>query len=560
MTSEIVVAHANRFGVVGELPQAPTVDSPGEVRVDLFASWESPEGALFMGALAWGGVVMTPPAEAELVAHGRRGLDCLEEIPPSWFLAEEDLTVPEGAVCHAFNPYFAGDVLWSRLGEGTFGGEALLAVASVHDAVGTHLPTIRERYERFAEIESDAVMQSRFDSGELPLFSSTVSGESPRLFPDDVDQIAYAYRSSQRPGVRVREVVSEDNFDGGYWRLDTLYDNQPGVGLLGDQPDDFKLQFVGVVFRDLVSGVNQYLGQGTGWVYMRDDDPGSTRVMPPFAGDGNGGWTTAGGPLLTINDEEIHLFVVPTGTRPGTILGLGEVFRCAGYLMPTLNSTVETTLTAPDGRQWEAEVEANSVGYFCDPDDDVVVDLPGVWTVEVEAWHDGACSGGQTVAPYPSGTVLGTADGRFDIYVVPQDAAELELTSPRPGNLDLSGGIEPVELSGRVADSSIVYYTITMPGRILEQDAVTENNGRFEVVYDPEALALLHPNLDLVSRVDGGPGLADTVLITLLAVTDDGGGETSFSAATVSLQGEQVAVGERILPEGPRRGRRRLRP
>ena len=50
------------------------------------------------------------------------------------------------------------------------------------------------------------------------------------------------------------------------------------------------------------------------------------------------------------------------------------------------------------------------------------------------------------------------------------------------------------------------------------------------------------PNLDLVGRDDGSPGLADTIAIGLLF---RGQGESGivYRANTVTLQGEQVFVG-----------------
>ena len=558
-TSEVAFGVANRYGVLAAPAGSLVMDRPGEVRADLVASWAAADGSLFMGALSWGGVVMTPPSESELAAHGRRGLDCLEDIPPAWFIAPRDLSPPAGSVCHAFNPYYAGDVLWSRLGEGTFGGEALLAIASIQDVSGGNRSVIQDRYEQMIGPDSSPEMQARFDTGELPLFSSTRSGRPPLLAPDDVNQIAYAYRSSQRPGVRVREVVSDDTFDGGYWRLDTLYDDQPGVGLLGDQPNDFKLQYVGVVFQDLDTGLRQYLGQGTGWVYMHDDDPKDTRVMPPFAGPGNGGWTTEGGPLLRLQGEDVHLFMVSTGTRPGAILTVGEVFRLAGHLMPPLPSQAEVTVTAPDGRTWSLSAQANPVGYLYDPSTDLTVDQPGVWTAELRLWHDGTCSGGQTIPPYPSGSVLGAANGRFEFYVVPPDNPELTITSPRPGPLPIHGGIVPIEIRGRLPCEATVHATMTMPGFILSQGTVQADGRDFELVYDPVALNQGHPNIDLVGRSDSVPGLSDTILITVFATgTDDDG--PWYRAGAVSLQGEQVAVGQRVLPERPRRPSHRLLP
>ena len=111
-----------------------------------------------------------------------------------------------------------------------------------------------------------------------------------------------------------------------------LYDDQLGVGTAGDQPNDYKFQYVGVVYRDLVSGQSEYVGQGSGWVFIPDDDPLGNRVMPPFAGPGNGGWTTEGGPLFTLKGEDVHIFIYPTGTQPGSVLQVGDTFHFAGHL------------------------------------------------------------------------------------------------------------------------------------------------------------------------------------------------------------------------------------
>ncbi|NOX61612.1 MAG: VCBS repeat-containing protein, partial [Chloroflexi bacterium] len=394
--TQTITGRTNDFGYFdGRQPQgaahalsAPiTLDEPGEYRLDLTATYTDANGALYMGAMTWGGVVMTPENEADLIAHGRRGLDSLTYIPNHWFVSSRDLTIPPGAVSHSYNPYFNGDMLWTRMSDGPYGGDSLLIGASVQDTVGVIKTAIRARAARgHVSITPPGSLDERFDKGEIPLFISTRSGLPAQIVlgslvtgvPDDVDQIAYSYRSSQRPGVRVREIVSEDGQNGGYWRLNTLYDDQLGVGILGDQPNDFKFQYVGAVYRDLDTGHNEYLGQGTGWVFIPDDDPTGSRVMPPFAGPGNGGWTTEGGPILTLKGQDIHIFILPTGVRPGAVLELGDMFRFAGHLMPTLDSQVAVTVTAPSGAKHLVRGQANRVGYFYNPDDDFIVDEPGL--------------------------------------------------------------------------------------------------------------------------------------------------------------------------------------
>ncbi len=538
------------FSPSGE--QAVRLDNPGEYRVDLTAMYTDASGEMYMGSMTWGGVVMTPANQARLVAHGRRGVDALPSIPNHWFVSGRDLNIPPDSVSHSLNPYFNGDILWSRMSDGAYGGDALVLGASVQDVAGDVEAAIESRYNRMLpQIAPPGDFAERVGKGELPLFSSTTSGGSVQMHPGQVDQIAYSYRCSQRPGVRVREMVAEDGQTGGYWRLDTLYDDQLGVGVQGDQPNDFKFQYVGVVYRDLVSGLNEYLGHGAGWIFIPDDDAVGTRAMPPFAGTGNGGWTTEGGPLLTLGDQDIQMFILPTGTPPGAVLDVGGMFRFAGHVMPTLNSQVEVTVASPSGVARTGGGKANAVGYYYNEGDDFIVSEPGVWSVDVRIWHDGLCSGGATVSPYPSGDVLGSDNGRFRFYVAPKGGPRLDVASPSPGFLEFSEPISPIVISGPLPEgvhNAVVDYTITMPGYILEHGQATLSNDAYTIAFDPVRLHQTFPNLDLVGR-DGGfdSGLADTFHIGMLLSGDSDQGPV-IRAAVVAIQGDQVFTGEAFSP------------
>ncbi|UCC64567.1 MAG: VCBS repeat-containing protein, partial [Anaerolineae bacterium] len=106
---------ANPYGYYAGAPIA--LNQPGEVRVDLTATYTDPSGVLYMGAMAWGSVVMTPPSQTpHLVAHGRRGVDSLTSVPGNaWFVSCRDLPIRAGDVPHTLNPYWNGDILWSRM-------------------------------------------------------------------------------------------------------------------------------------------------------------------------------------------------------------------------------------------------------------------------------------------------------------------------------------------------------------------------------------------------------------------------------------------------------------
>jgi len=272
-------------------------------------------------------------------------------------------------------------------------------------------------------------------------------------------------------------------------------------------------------------------------------------VMPPFAGPGNGGWTTEGGPILTLKGEDVHILILPTGVRPGAVLEVGDIFHFAGHIMPTLDSQVAVTVTAPSETQYLGGGQANRVGYFYDPDDDFVVDEPGLWSVDVRVWHDGMCSGGATIPPYPSGDVLGSEDGRYWFYVVHSHSPRLSVSLPSPGVLSFRDEVTPIAITGPLpADlrDPTVDYTISMPGYILQHGQVTPSNGSYEIIFNPVTLHEDFPNLDLTARDDWKPGLSDTFAIGLL-LRAQRGDETVYRANTVTIQGQQVFVGDAPL-------------
>jgi len=571
--SHTVSGRANLYGFFGGgsgesgSPPALPLTAPGEYRVDLTAVYTDAAGEVYLGAMTWGSVVMTPPDEAQLRAHGQRGVDVWDGVAPQWILFNE-LCVPNA---HLYNPYHNGDIVWSRTSDVACSGDSLIIAATMEDTLGAIASSIRERYDRMGPIIYGPWVDfdTRINVGQIPTFSSTSSGLAPLMAQDDQDQICYSYQSSQRPGVRVREDVTESGHQGcGYWRFDDLYDYQLGVGIEGDLPNDVKFQYVGIVFRDLESGHAEYLGQGTGWVHLSDHDPLGSRVMPPFAGPGNGGWPTEGGPIMTLQGEDVHIFILPTGVRPGAVLEVGNTFRFAGHVMPTLDSRVTATVTAPSGDPHLIDGRANRVGIFYDPGDDFVVDEPGLWSVDVRVWHDGQIGSGDQVYcdpekpfdpvhPCPSGDVLGSArgpwsGGRYWFYVVPDGSPRLAVSAPSPGFLSFDQEVTPVDVIGPVPgglSDVTIDYTISMPGFILEHGQVTPSGGDYRIRFDPVALHGDFPNLDLTERDDHLPGLSDTVAVGLL-LRGERGGETVYSANTVTIQGERAFVG-RALPDLP---------
>jgi len=88
--------------------------------------------------------------------------------------------------------------------------------------------------------------------------------------------------------------------------------------------------------------------------------------------------------------------------------------------------------------------QANKIGYFYDPSADFRVTEAGVWTVNVNIWHDGQTSAGPTQEPFPTGDVLGSNAGEFKFYVVERGSFPLAVEEPESVWVKPGKGIVPI--------------------------------------------------------------------------------------------------------------------
>jgi len=521
----VVSGNANRFGTFTPPLDSPRIEmtGPGELLVETTATYTDEAGVLWMAATRWGQVVASP--DTTLLAHGRRGRDDtpLDELQ-LWF--NSPFT---GSTAHANLPYATGDILWQT------GDDAARVIITVQDTEGRVEEAIlawngQGNYNTVGEGD----LNDRVRVDELPLGFATANSYNAALAPEDIVSYGYWYGGVQRPGERVREIISDD-VGTAYWRFGEAYALQPGMGIDGDLPNDFKFQFGGAVFRDTTRSLNRYGIYGSLWVHLPDDDPTGSRVFPPFQG-ANGG--PSGGPIMTLAGEEIDAFVVPLGVRPGTILEAGDSFSFSAQMAPTLPAGAEITVTGPGGFSQTISGRANAVGYFYDPSQDFQVSAPGVYHVAVTATFDSPTSAGPMSPPFPTGTVLGAVDQGFDIYVVPKDGPGL--LTPHPA-FSVVRGLTAVPLIVESPDetaSGTVHYTIGMPGFLLEEGTQRLNDPWTTITYDPLRLSRTFPNIDTrSSRTDfSPPGRVDTVWVNVLLEGDDGG----FYARQFTLQGPDL--------------------
>jgi hypothetical protein len=515
---------ANQYGYF--YPQAGyqpmTYDDGGEYRVDITAQYWDEDGALWMGSATWGNVVEN--VDTPLIAHGIRGMDS-PKVNSLWFFHKN--TEIEG-VAHTFYPYYSGDVFWGidlPEGEEIKGEDAILPGVTLEDTSGEIYATLRNNWHNRAHgvIDMGEGIDSVISLGEVRAFTTTSTGWDLAWAPDKIDQYGYVYQSSQRPGARVHESLTEGGIPIGYWRYQATYGDQ--VGVEGDLPNDIKWQFGGVVFRDLSEDIHEYAIYASLWVLLPSDDPQGGRVTPPFQGATGG---PNGGPIFTLKGEEVDLFFLPRSGFPGQMLEVGDVFSFSGHVGPPLDSKLTVTVTSPTGEEHVISGQANKIGYFYRPETDFTVTEPGAWSVEVEVIHDGMTSSGPTMEPFPSGSVPGSEEGSYHFYVVPKDTKAPELESPAPGFLQFSSfPISPIQFTGSLPDgmeNAAYAYTIAMPGFILEEGSGITSGKTFSITYDP-----------LTAFDEPRPGLADQIWIAVLFEKNG-----DYVPLTITLHGEEV--------------------
>jgi len=520
---------ANRFGFFSPITSA-RMEGAGEYRVDVTAKYTDENGVLWMGATSWGNVVETPGSQ--LVAHGRRGFDGVNAIQQQWF----NVRPSRAGGDHVMFPFHRGDVMWMQQNDPA----ADIPKITVQDPSGSFAARVRARASNGFAAEPPT-LEDRIGAGEIPLFSTAPSRELSGFIPDKATQFGYFYAFAEKPGVHIREIISEDQSGNAYWRFTENYHFQLGAGIGGDQPNDIKFQFGGAVWRD-TADFRYYGAYGSLFVLLPFNDDVGGRVFPPFQGNGGG---PTGGPILTLKGKAVDLFFHPTALRAGTILQLGEKAALAGQLGPTLAAKVNILITSPSGATRTIAGQASKIGYFYDPSRDFAVDEPGVWKVKVSALYDGLTSGGQVQPPYPAGDVLGSRDGEFYFYVVRPDAAPLTVAPlqqwQRPSQRTITFNLTPpVPLS-----NATLTYTVTMPGFILDEGTTAT----LAYTYDAQKLARDFPNLDL-SDQDDLAGV-DTITLSFLVTGTDAAGTPRHFARQVVLQGEELqmpAQKESVIP------------
>ncbi|MEA3367875.1 MAG: hypothetical protein U9R68_07160, partial [Planctomycetota bacterium] len=546
----VIAGKANRWGVF--VPDATTkavaFDEPGEYVCDVTVKHVDAEGTWWMACRRGASVVATP--HSKVVTHGERGNRApTQRWRARWFIARDARFItgmPPGAhdMGHTCYPYEPGDVAWL----GHRDPDSLFPNVTLEDPTGAigslieaRWPGVRHGAGRAGLYPDWLKPEDRLAIGELPLVCSSLSGLSPSMAPDLVDQWGYFYTTSWRPGVSVRSHVGEDMVPAAYWFFDDPYGYQFGVGPQGDLPGDYKMNYAGSVFRDAASGLAHYGAYASMLVVIDGDrDPIGRRVLPPF--DGLLPDSPRSGPLLEVGGRRYDVFLTFGAVSPGAVLAVGDRLAVSGVVWPPVSGFVRGTIAGPSGRKTPFQAPAGAMGVFdfAGP----IVSEPGIWRVTVEGVCNGRTSAGRIadLVPkdkWPRGSGIGLQDNTFAVPVVPAQAGPIAFDLPpgtraRPPRPLVIRGHLPV---GTEADG--VHVLVALPNGVIDQAELPVTGGGFTYVYDPAALVRDFPNIDLTlpgpDPIIRYPAWYDTVTFTFW--TGDG---SDVRAGTVLLQGEDV--------------------
>lgn len=538
MIEETISGQANRYGFF--YGGAFQLETAGQYVIDYEARYTDPAGKLWAASLRGAGLIAR--GDSGLIARGRRGVADDPGIGAAWFHTavyppDDDSTPPRPNF-----PYFTGDVAWIE--EGPRGG--MRPVIDIQDAGGAYTNWLTGVHPASAELIRLSA------EGRLPLFS-LLGGPptlySPALLPDLTVNQAYALISAVRPDVSVRQFVqgTSDPALPLHWDGDDPLNQQIGAGTDGLRPGDVIFLFGGAYINNAEAEIRETAIYASVAV-MVDGEESRARVFPPYSGQSGG---ASGGPLLTVRGQEVEMFFHPTGARPGQVLLVGDPLTVAGQLAPTLPSTIHVTVTSPSGGVRQFAGSANAIGYFHDPANDFSLDEPGVWTVQIQAEHSGMTSVGMIEAPAPRGGVLGTVEGRFQIYVVAPDSPAL---IPAEGQQSIDAAARPglpINFNFDLPENWTnvqVYHTVSTSTYLLEEGLLRSGQDGFSYQYNPVTFSREFANLESDNR-NAGPAASDVVTLTFVITGLDQDGDFEIRARSYTLRYDRLLSLEAVIEE-----------
>ena len=484
---------ASAAGIFG-IPQGLkpfALDRPGEYHAKITATYIDMHGHLWVCAMRHAGVVY--PEDTQLRAHGKK-------IKAGNQLAERGGTLKEGYVepndgfrnlDHINFPYNQGDVLLiASEGHGANKIEPVLTYAFKNDPQ-PYNPRLQAIGATNAAIK-------------------TSNGMSPHIYPEYITDWEYYYASAPRPGFPSRFLVGEQGVRAPYWPTSaTNFGGQIGASGNGDLPGDIYRLVGGVVVRR--RGLQpSYAG------YMS-----SAFILP--AGTKNNRVISAGSEDLTGADgRKARFFLV--AARPGMIYEQNAVFVPFVQIDPILPANIRYVLRYPDGTEKAAKGPGDRFGYFIGSER-WPLSQPGVYVFRVSAdWqgHKGQVPG----LPKEGGYLFvkeASAQNQFGLRLALGDQQAF----------DVEAGLEIQGFSS----AKEVFYTVIMPGAIIDQGRIKVRKGSFTYLLDPAGINRRIPIYDIENRRNGRKEIGRVIHITFFSLEEPAGSKPFHSSTKVIVRG-----------------------
>lgn len=524
-------ATANRHGFFNIDLDEFSFDESGEYVIDYEARYSDSEGRLWAASLRSAGVVASE--DATLLARGTRGLlNDPSDLRSAWLDTSVYPTVDtfgdSPTVANA--PYFSGDVAY--LPENVQSG--LNGTLQSQDTSGAYANWLYGGLPEYVSpYQQDVVRLSQIDELPLrPVLGGGLTDVGEALLPGFTVNNAYAYFSAVRPDVSVRQFVagSDNRSLTLHWDNNDPLNQQTGAGARGLSAGDYVFLFGGAVVKNAEANVRQIAPYAALAVITDEDE---AMVVPPYNGAAGG---PANGPLL---DQGGETFFHLTGLQPGQILTLGEELAFAGQAAPTLQSTLDVIVTAPDGSETIFQGRTNDLGYFYDPAWALTFDQTGVWQVDLTITGSAISSAGQIDGELPTGTFPGLGESRFNVFVVESDAPPLTETN---GDFDISyvpGGRFNFEASAPSEwDDDLAYYTVSTDAYLMDSGELQVFAGNATYAFDPVALAQDFP-FEASGAGDGASG-SDVVTVRMVITGTDADGDFQTRSRTFYMLHDRI--------------------
>ena len=509
----ITKGKASRFGYFypREKYEKMIFDSPGEYLATITATYTDEQGNFWMGSQRNGSVVA--PQDTKVIVHGVSPADH----NMSAFSKRGNINY-EGLISKNNNPEFNNYTVCTLFPFPYYSGDVLYVANSFRGDNGM-VPGLKVSFP-------SEILPGQKD--DVSPFSTTTNNYQPQGYPEFLDKQCYGYMSAIRSGFVARYMVTQDtsNIWDAYWQSGGNFaGGQINNSYNGDLPQDIYGFLGGIVSKDFSTGINQYgIYASMGVIIPKGSY--ANRVVAPLSE-----------PLVNINGRD-HYITDVGAPLPGMVFETSDILRAGAMIFPPIPGVrCQRIITAPSGKIYDFQGTSNKIGLAkltAKEGADIPITEPGVYEVI------SSCKFGDK-----QGDIIGSGDGKYYIYAVDKDnyTQHFKLTLPPRFKLDYKQILPIKGLIDPKIKNPKIYYTIIMPGMIMDEGVLAVNENSFTYNFSARDFAVQFPQYDIVNYNDPcRQMMADTVIFTFFLTGEDKQGQPAHSVQRFILRGDTGLV------------------